>query len=285
MKFFIATVLLASSFAASAASKREIFDLQYLPNAGTLFGFSEARVIDGRDARQDSKTNFEGYNFNQTVGYSVMDSWYLAASMNWGRTDVTAPGATATLEGISDPTISTRFRVMDDTTRFDIIASYLVSTGDRELDSGNDFNNKVGGAVGNVGAELGQKMDSFQWAARAVFTRNFEATTDFGSGIGKLDLDAHNAYTVGGDVLAKLSEMSLFKTSLTAMFIDEHEDENKTSYASSTNVTLGGEYQYLVSQNLMIRAGLSYGLIISDKKHKSDQTDLWTGLLAANYQF
>jgi hypothetical protein len=282
MKFLIALSLLVTSVA-SIASTRSIFDLQYLPKAGTLFGTTDASVTNTNIYIRTVKADIDANQLSQTVGFSVMDNLLLSVSANYLESSLKVSNSdTVRTRGLSDATVAGKFRLMDDAYIFDILADYLISTGDSEVNgSQTRYDNKAGGGIANVAAQFGSKSADFQWAVLARFTRFFEATQDI-SGAGDNDSKAHNAYYVEGSTLMNLSFQDWkFKTTLSALSVDGYKDDSESN-ASVTQIGLAGEWQYVCSTNLLARAGVGLTETITDR---IQQYNSWKFNVGATYQF
>jgi hypothetical protein len=211
-----------------------------------------------------------------------MDNLLLSVSSDYLRGSVKTSGvATSRSEGLSDPTVSGKFRLSDDDYIVDVIADYLVSTGNNKTNSlSTRSDNKNGGSVANLAGQIGSKSADFQWAVLAKFTRNFESTID--SAGTKVDFKAHNQYYVEGSTLMNLSVTDWkFKTTLSALAVDKYKDDN-SSYASVTQLALGGEWQYICSANFMARGGLTF---IDTISNHIQQNHGWKFNVGATYQF
>jgi hypothetical protein len=276
MKFLLALAVFAMSAVSQAASTRDLYDIMYLPNAGTIYGTTDAYVVHGKYEANKVKTDIDGTGFKQTLGYAIADSFLLSATMDSASIDTSPSAPLLTRKGISDPTISGRYRFMDDEYRLDFLADALLPTGDKEVNSNNDMNNKVGGGVARVGAEFGKKSKDFQWSLSAFYTRNFQAT------FGGLDLDAHNAYMIRGDVLANVTDTSFIRSFLSAQVTDGYKDNTGSSYGSANKISAGAEYQHMCSKNFMAKIGVTLSEIYTEN---ADQFDLWAANIGANYQF
>ena len=167
MKFIIAICLLASA-TVSFAADRAIYDLMYLPKAGTFFGSTEAGYGWGKSTMHDDSGDiadleYSAYLLQQTVGYSVVDNLFISAAMSYQNTDIDVDvtgGDTDTYKttGESDPRFEARFRAIETEYLVDVLVGAEIATGDSETASAdNDGNNKNGGNVANVAVEIGQK--------------------------------------------------------------------------------------------------------------------------------
>src|SRR5690606_11391973 len=101
------------------------------------------------------------------------------------------------------PTISARFRTMDERFRWDIIGGATISFMDREIDSDNDRNNLQGGHSLFAGTQLGVKTEIMQWALTGAIVHNMKSTTEYDvNGGDDVDIedDANNELLVRGDL-------------------------------------------------------------------------------------
>lgn len=280
MKLLLALAVLSTS-AVSFATDRAIYDIMYLPKAGTVYGISEGSFLDAKALDPAfGKIDSQIYTFQQSVGLSVTDRLLLSASGNYVKSKTDGTGFESESKGVSDPTITGRLRLMENSD-LDVIGDVGISTGDEEIEDNGDSNNKQGGNVATLGLQYGNRSADFQWAVLGSYTRLFEATAKFDDGT-SVENDAHGAFNLRGDLLSRIDEKSVFRSYLLATITDEYEDENDVKFSSSNLYTLGGEYQYLLSQNLMVRGGINYLLA---KSNSVDQNDAFRFLVGANYQF
>lgn len=288
MKFLATLALLAVTTSAALAAERAIYDLQYLPNAGTTYGFSEfeylKRDISGKSGLVDS--DISGYGFTQTIGHAFTDRFSLDATLGYGSFESDPDGRSKTEQsGVSDPTVTAKFRLMDEAFRWDIAAGALISLGDSEIESDGDTDNLQGGHAIFLGTQFGQKTEAFQWAVQGVFTRNLERTYE--TTVRDADIDANNELGLRADFLNKLAEKSLIRYFVSAEFTDILESDDTVSEtvdSPTTTYAVGGEYQHLFSQDFLGRIGVDYNMINSDSGY-IDSDNAWNFRLAANYQF
>lgn len=287
MKFFLALAVLATSATAFSAS-RDIYDIMYLPNAGTNYGFTEVGYLTGEVKGKSGQvdTDISGYGFEQTLGRSFSDRLSVQVAMDYVNGEIDPDGGSSIDQsGLSDPTFTARFRVMDEDMKLDILGGLLLSLGDTEIESNGDLDNRQGGHAVFAGAQVGKKMEGMQWAVQGLLTRNFERTYDTSGG--DADVDANMDLLVRGDLLNKLAEKSFLRTHLDINFEGMQESDDtapETVVAPTTTYTLGAEYQHLCSENLLARVGVDYISINNDTGYtKSDNR--WKLFVAANYQF
>ena len=294
MKKFASIVLLVSSLTAMAAD-RTIYDLMYLPNAGTVYGFSDFSLVDGRAEGEvigeDYDVNISGYNFEQTVGYSVTDTFSVQLDMNYASTkqkvdlndalnsfgNEDTEGKT---KGLSDPSLTFKYRALEDGLIIDVGAGVTVKTGDNEIDD-EERDNKQGGNSFLLAGQVGQKMESFQWAFISKFERYMKSTVDT-KGEGKVKDDAHNEWTFGGEILNKLDENMFLRSTLGVAFSDGYDDDEDDKTPPVTQYVIGTEFQYLFSQNLLGRVGIQY---VKQNQSPFDTFQDMTFKVGATYQF
>jgi len=287
MKFFLALAVLATSATAFSAS-RDIYDIMYLPTANTNYGFTEAGYItgsfEGKNGASDG--DISAYGVEQTLGRSFSDRLSVQVALNYINGIVDYEDAPNTdQKGLSDPTFTGRYRVMDEDMTLDILGGFLVSLGDSKIKSNGDTDNRQGGHAVFAGAQLGKKMENMQWAVQGLVTRNFERTLDTSGG--DADVDANTELLVRGDLLNKHSEKSFIRSHFDIEFESLQTSDDtapETVQAPTTIYTIGAEYQHLCSQNLLARVGVDY---LSQNQNsayvKSDNR--WKIFVAANYQF
>lgn len=281
MKSLIFLCILVVSSGALAESKRSLYDIMYLPQAGTSFGFSEGTLVNGKYMKKnEGKTDYDGYKFSQTVGHAFSNSFLFSLAMDYSFLQTQRSGfPTIERTGHSDPTLFARYRLEDEQTLFDLFMEAKVSVGDREIKSNLDQNALDGGHTLRVGAQFGRKYEESQWAFIVRYSRIMEATTELAGT--KFDSDAHNGYLVKLEGLANMSKESILRGFVSADLVEGFDSDLGRS-ASSTTYTFGGEYQYLVSANFLWRVGLQIEEINQDN---SNQYDFYNVVVGANYQF
>lgn len=260
MKKFLALAVLATTATSFAASDRSITDIMYLPNPGTTFGLTEfssiGRAVKGDDSDDDA--SISGVGVSQTIGHSFTDRFSLAASINYITAEIDPEeGSKTDIDGISDPTITAKFRALDEEYALDFFAGALISIGDYEIKDNGDQNNMQGGNALELGAQFGKKSDGFSWAVTAAVRSNFERTIDADSS-GEVDGKANNDYKLRGDILNKLAEKSYLRSHIDIEFNDalESEDTSSEIYSSYTIYTIGSEYQHLIDADLLVKGGI-----------------------------
>lgn len=293
MKKFIALAVLASSTVAFSAES-DIYDIQYLPSPGTTYGFTTASMLDQKlEFDPSGEAEISGTIFSQTIGHAFTDRLSVQASINHAELEYDPDGGEKFdwASGISDPTISARFRTVDEKFRWDVIGGATISLGDREIKSDLDSNNYQGGHSLFVGTQFGSKQELFQWSILGQLTYNMEATIDDKALDQEYDSETNNELLVRGDILNKLAEKSFMRSHISVNFTEEVEldDEGTDGLVDSFSAPsavweLGTEYQHLFSQDLLARIGADYRMINQHTSLIEDNT-AWVFTVGANYQF
>lgn len=262
MKKILVLSVLALSTASFAASNSAVNDLQYLPDAGTVFGdtsFNYVKFTDTEfDGTNDIRSTLKGYILRQQIGYSLLNNFSLTLDLGYTDTKSEATGFDTTKSsGLNDIGMLGKYRVIDTENRLDLLANVTVSPGDSETKSNGDSNSFTGGHQAAVGAEYGAKKSSHQWSVRALYTYLFESTVKDKSSTptDTYKDDAHSQLDFGANLLTQLSETSYIKTSASVQFEQEYEDDDNNETMGSTNYILGAEYQHLMSKDLYLRGG------------------------------
>lgn len=292
MKRFFAVAALTVAGSSFAAADRAIYDIMYLPSMGTSYGFTEVgyltRDIKGTGTYDD--VDVSGYGIEQTVGHSLTDKLTINLNLNYVNGEIESDGDSIDQQGISDPVVNGRFRLMDEDMKLDLIGGLVMSLGEAEIDNNNDRDNKQGGNAMFGGVQFGQKKDeNLQWAVLAQYRRNFERKYEVD--IGPVDVDVkfkpNNEYLLRADLLNKLGDVSFLRTHAFIEISDKV--DAKTSGVSSlfgptTIYELGTEYDHLLSQDLMAKARVDYRIDSSNTgNYNSDRA--WAFTVGANYQF
>ena len=294
MKKLIALAILATT--ASHAAERSIYDIMYLPKAGTTYGFTDVSYNDREIKSEDGAEDSDGYVISQTIGHSFTDRFTLNLSLNYANIEGDPEGGKKYdyRKGVSDPAIGTRFRLMDEALQWDLLGGAKISLMGKETDvnpAANrfDYDNHRGGNSFFIGTQFGAKSENFQWALTGLFTHNFKAENEFkvaGSHSLTIENDAHNELNLRGDILNKLAEKSFLRSFISVDFVESYEDDQDpaSEIASMTTYTIGTQYQHLLSQDLLLKAGVDYSTI-NVRSGQVDYYKSWTYTIGANYQF
>jgi hypothetical protein len=290
MKKLLAVAVLVTTTAAFAADNRAIYDIQYLPNAGTTYGqtnwnWSQNKV---KADAGDVKTN--GWMLSQVIGHSFTDRLSVQAGINYASMTADPDGSKKVDQtGISDPNITARWRVMDDAWRLDIIGGADISLGKRKVDQNSQTakNNYMGGSDLFLGAQIGQRWDKMQWSVLGQYTNYMKSTTDVTGQSSNLKTDSHGAWTLRADLLNQLSEKGFLRSHLTGMWTDQADGKiagNDFNSAASGMWELGTQYQHMCSSDLLAYAGIDYRRM-SQNTGNVDSNNTWIYTLGARYQF
>lgn len=293
MKKFIALAVLATT--AAHAADRNIYDIMYLPKAGTTYGFTDAALTKGKVESDAGDEDFDGYAVSQTLGYSFSDRFTVSLALNYASIQGDPEGGEKydLQKGISDPTAQARFRMMDENMQWDILGGATISLMDQETDvsaSGREDNDNLqGGHSLFIGTQIGAKAENFQWAISGIFTHYLESENKVktaGNPDVKIKDDAHNELAVRGDILNKLAEKSYLRSFVSVDFIESFKDDQvpKNETAPVTAYTVGTQYQHLLSQDVLLKAGIDYSTVNVSTGQIDDYT-IWTYTVGANYQF
>ena len=292
MKSFLSLALLATS-TISFAAERNIYDIMYLPESGTTYGATLLSIGRAKQEANDSDTKVSGYSFYQFLGHSFTDRLAVQFFFDYSDTEVDPEGEKKydSTTGFSDPSFSARYRIQDEAILWDFAAGATLSLGDKETEVNSEdrpeSDNRQGGNSLFFGTQLGSKTDHFQWALAAQVTHNFKAETEYELENGleaTLEDDAHNELTLQADILNKLAEKSFLRSHFTTNFTESYEDDRDNETASSTTYDIGTEYQHLLSQDLLLRAGIDYS-ILKVRTGQIDKFTAWTYNFGLNYQF
>lgn len=271
MKSIALASVLALSTAAFGAADTSINDLQYVPNAGTLFGSTQYSHF-----KYDSgKSN----GVSQAVGYGLVDNLFLAANVGYSHSD---SGSTE-FKGLSDIGLDARYRLSGSSAnRFDLIGGVTISPDDSKIDE-DEGNQYSGGHTVKIGAEYGNKSNERQWSLGAYYTQNLESKTEY-EDVNETDTsDAHGELSFAANLLTRLGEKCFFKTSAGVNFEQKYDvDSDSGDYESAGQTTwnMGGEYQHLLSNDLYVNVGARALLFGS-----SAASPIMLYNVGANYQF
>lgn len=292
MKKIAALITLVLSTGIQAANDSDIYDLMYLPKAGTAYGFTTFGF--GQQKREADNSDFDlevdGFEISQTLGYALTDRFSLDLDINYRdlEGDPEVGDKFDAAKGVSDPTLTARFRTVDETFRWDLVGGAIINFVDREIDDG-DANNVQGGHSFFIGTELGTKTENVQWLVGAFLIHNLEAETEFETpiGDGTVEEDSNNALAIRTAFHHRLHEKNFLRWSADALFTEEIGNDREEfigKEAPESNYQFGLEYQYAASQDLLVRLGGHYQIFNT----QTGQIDDWTGwdaYIGANYQF
>jgi hypothetical protein len=266
MKFLL-SVLIAAMPVLSFAAEREIFDLMYLPKAGTTFGMTNASYGSLETEVPGSKTETNIYGLQQMVGHTVTDNLLISADIQYQQFETNNDETT----GFTDPRLGLRYRMLDETTRFDVLANFSYDTGRRNpIRPGNhEF---------NLGGQFGQKHQDFQWAFTLLFGRNFAPNNNEQTGV-----EGFFQYRAQFDGLYRVMNNGFIRGYAGAHLLESQVGRaNVEVEPSETRFQAGAEFRYTLLNNLLLMAGVEY------QKHQNAQIDGRNALIlttGALYQF
>lgn len=274
------------------AKDRDIYDLMYLPKAGTGYGFTTLGFGQvKRESDEIGDLDLDGFQIDQTLGYALSDRFSLQLSMDYAKIEADPEGESKydSAKGLSDPTLTARFRAVDEAFRLDIVGGARVNFQDRKVDSDGDTNNVSGGHSFFVGPELGVKSEHVQWFLGARYLRNLDSETEYDTNIGDVTLeeDSNNELLVYTSLLHRLHEKNLLRWNATANFTEEIGNDRENligKRAPTSNYEFGLEYQYAASEDILVRLGGNYQ-IYKFRTGQIDESQGWNAYLGANYQF
>jgi hypothetical protein len=262
MKLLALATALALSTSVFAASNSSIVDLQYVPNAGTVFGSTNLGYIN-TSSRQFNGTSTDHYTYDglllqQSVGYGVLNNLFLSADLTYGKSKSESNGSEdSKSSGLGDVDLNGRFRVIDSENRLDILGELTISPGDYEVETDGDSNNYSGGHAIALGADYGVKKGAYQWSVNALLTHYFESKTNDKASDSKYTDDAHNGLNLGANLLTQLSESCFIKNSLGAQFREEHDDDDNNTTTGQSSYIVGSEFIHLLNKDISLKAGVN----------------------------
>lgn len=251
MKFLTFASVLALSTAAFAAPNTSINDLQYLPDAGTKYGFTQVNYVND----QDGSDRTSGFVFNQTIGYSLQNNLSLEVGIDYE--DITSRQGLDT-NGFTNPTLHGKYRLIDqNNTRLDVFAgAHINAWGDAEVTSNRNSANE-GGHAFDIGAVYGHKHENFQWSVGASILRKLEETTKDKTDGSKEKHKAHNEVHLEANLLTAIYKNSFIKTTLGFEMDEPHEIKGGGSHEAVNTYRIGVEYQHVCKNDLYLSAGLT----------------------------
>lgn len=286
----LATVVISTGI--QAAPDRDIYDLMYLPKAGTIYGTTSLgfgqQKLEAKDSSADEEV--EGFEINQVLGYALTDRFSLDIALDY--TDVEGDPEVGekydAAKGLSDPTITARFRTMDEVFRWDLVGGALINFVDREIDDG-DRNNVQGGHSFFIGTEFGTKTDNVQWLLGGYLIHNLEAETEVKTSLGDANIeeDSNNELLLRAALHHRLIDKNFLQWSASGRFTEEVGNDREQfvgKTAPQSNYQFGLEYQYAASEDLLVRLGGNYQIFNTQTGQIDDFTG-WNGYIGASYQF
>lgn len=275
MKFLAFASVLALSSAAFAAPNTSINDLQYLPDAGTKYGFTQVNYVND----QEGSARTSGFIFNQKLGYSLQNNLSLEVGIDY--TDIKVRNG-LDVNGFSNPTIHGKYRLIDqNNTRLDVFAgAHINAWGDAEQ-TNNRLSANEGGHSFDIGAVYGHKHENFQWSVGATLLRKLEETTKDKTTGDKEKHKAHNQVDLEANLLTAIYKHSFIKTSLGFNMDEPHGIKGGGNHEAVNTYRIGVEYQHVCKNNLYLAGGLTQ----NTQNVKDEKGTYFVYHVGAGYQF
>ncbi len=280
----------------ASASDSNVWDVQYLPKAGSLYAQSGLSYSSG-EAKKSSTTAIFGWSYSQLFGYAPTDRFLLSTRIRISElTYQYISGSRARFTGWSDPSIDTRYRLFDEKFLVDLLGGGIVATesaytnfgGTANAHGSNDLD-FLGGPQLYLGLEMGQKFPELQYSLLAQGSRIMNSTTRY-KGNPTESNDPYNIWTFQGTILNNLSQNKwLLRTTALTKLVDGYlsqaaETKQKYSTAPLIEYRLGTEIDYVLSRDVMAVAGINYRQF----KFNSGTIDhyyIWVSNISLKYQF
>jgi hypothetical protein len=290
MKMFTIWILFMSlGFAkqAMAQSESNRSDLMYLPSAGTLFGTSEAsfgKINSEKLIGQGPsfvKTDFNLVVLTQTVGYSLLNNLSLEAGISFSPVfsgDLKTPNTVTDFDGdgLGDPFVEARFRLLNSNFLFDIRVFGLFSIEDR--DSRTSVGSiETGGHVAGLGFDLGRKQDDSQFAISLDVLAFLEQTAKFQTTT--IKTDTYYTANLRFARLVTLQEKLKFNAFFDLGYNTAITDDANNRTGSALSYSAGVDLRYALSDRIVLRPSLKYSTISGYVKY-----DQATAAIAADFQ-
>ncbi len=209
---FILCLITMDSFASEAS----LFDLQYLPAAGMIYGHTSASYTSG-ESKDTNTTAIYGWTYSQKIGYAPTDKLLLSARIrNSALTYEYFTGGKSQFTGWSDPAVDARYRLHDGNFLIDFIAGVIFATESSYTSFGGPANAHgandaefLGGPQVTMGLEIGRKTEYLQYAFLAQGSRVMNSKSRY-SGAPTLANDPYNIWTLQGSLLNNLTGHKLY---------------------------------------------------------------------------
>lgn len=297
MKKLLWPLVLSTVSFSAMASDRNVWDLQYLPKAKTVYGHTSYSLLSG-ETKGDGDTDISGWTAAQTVGFSFTDKILVSATVMNSSVELDPEGFNGgiNLNGWHDPSLDGRFRFVDEGFRLDVLAGGSLGLGNAYTSSGFNGNNQGsndfyyrGGPRVYLGAELGQKLVDLQYSFLVQFDHFFEQDERSGFSPKATNQD-RNDLTVQANLLNNLMDNKLFLRSFASIRynsgydVDYHGKEEDGETAGMNDYRLGTGVDYVIMPDLMAQAGVYY----RELHLRSGQVDdyhIWNWTVGAKYQY
>ncbi len=252
------------------AAEANIYDLQYLPDAGMLYGHTDATYTSG-EAKNTNTVAIYGWTYAQTIGWAPTDKFLLSARIrNTALTYEYFTGSKAQFTGWSDPSLEGRYRILNENFILDFIGGGILSTDSSYINFGGTANahgsndaDFLGGPQVFMGLEIGQKREYWQYAFQAFGYRVMNSTSRF-KGEPTQSNDPYNIWTLQGSLLNNLNSQKLFLHSfIGTRLVDGYlakasESNEKFAIAPIIEYRMGTGLDYALSPSFLWNTGVTY---------------------------
>lgn len=292
MKWLCLFSLLSFDLVAAEAS---LYDLQYLPSAGMIYGHTNASYTSG-EAKSINTTAIYGWTYSQTIGWAPTDRLLLSARIkNSSLTYEYKAAGKAQFTGWSDPYLEGRYRLLDENYILDFLGGGIVATESSYTNYGGAANahgsndaDFLGGPQIFMGLEIGKKTDFLQYAFQAIGSRYMNSTSRY-KGEPTQKNDPYNILSFQGSLLNKLSEKFFLHSFLGTKFVDgylsqESGTKQKYKVAPVIEYRMGTGFDYALSPSFLLNTGVTY------RQFKFDSNEIkhyymWVWNVGLKYQF
>ncbi len=277
------------------ATDASIFDLQYLPAAGMVYGHTSASYTSG-EAKNIKTTAIYGWTYSQTLGYAFSDKFLLSGRIrNSSLTYEYYAGSKAQFTGWSDPSIDGRYRILNGNFLLDFIGGGIISTASSYTNFGGAANAHgsndaefLGGPQVFMGLEFGQKTEYLQYAFLAQGSRVMNSKSRYKS-VATEKNDPYNIWSLQGSLLNKLSESTYLRSFIGTKFVDGYlaeasDTKQKYSIAPIIEYRGGTGLDYVFSPSFLLNTGVTYRQFKFDSG-KIDHYYMFVWNVGLKYQF
>lgn len=292
MKQALAIALICLS--GNAISDSNIYDIMYLPKAGTTYGISELSFISGRSEIDDLDGDLSGYNVKQELGHALSDRLSLSLSINFLRFDQNIEDKQNNVDyvsersGLQEPGITVRYRAIDSDFRLDFFGTAFVSYGDAETETTNKPTQSYTESSSNegqhsvlVGTQMGQKYGMSQWAFGLAYQRNLGGTIK-DNNVDR-EFDGSQELSTKIEAQRSLDESTMVRAMVGVLFQEKVNFKSGASYRDYTrDMIIGAEFLHTLSDDVMLSAG---GELHQLRFGTYDKYNYGIFTLGINYQF
>lgn len=315
-KLLIASLVLTSLPALAIdwteKNEREIYDLMYLPKAGTIFGqtfySSTAYKSTAKTTVKIAELEVSTVSLTQFAGYSVMDNlavvlevdYLLNSTQKLDYTSIVAtPDSESESKGLGDPTLQVKYRVLDQKDskfNLDITPKYTFSTGDSETGTeDDDGNGKQGGSNFGLDVTIGKKYAEAQWTAFIGYEQSGEANSKDATTKEKSKTSSYGTLIMGGGFQRHMTEKWIFEIEVLLASVGNYKEKTGTEYIKfkdQSSFSLQPSFTYVSNADLAFSLGLDLTSYADYKtedeagtKVKYEENAAASLILGAKYQF